>query len=141
MASRALVRAHQEMGHTVAIVSSATRYQADPLARDMGIEHVLCTELEVENGVFTGRVVHPTCYGEGKASAARELAARLGLDLQQSFFYPDSAEDLPLLEAVGNPRPLNPDRRLASIAAERGWPARRWTRAQVWTFTRRSGTK
>ena len=62
--SRALVKAHQEMGHTVAIVSSATRYQAEPLARDMGIEHVLCTQLEVEDGAFTGRVVRPTCYGD-----------------------------------------------------------------------------
>ncbi len=68
--SRALVRAHQEMGHTVAIVSSATRYQADPLARDIGIPHVVCTQLEVDGGVFTGEVVRPTCWGEGKVVAA-----------------------------------------------------------------------
>jgi putative phosphoserine phosphatase/1-acylglycerol-3-phosphate O-acyltransferase len=124
--SRALVEAHRQRGHTVAIVSSATRYQAAPLARDMGIRHVLCTELEVEGGVFTGRVVHPTCYGEGKAIAARGLAAELGLDLDRSYFYTDSHEDLPLLEAVGNPRPLNPDRRLSQIAKERQWPVRRF---------------
>ncbi len=124
--SRALVEAHRRRGHTVAIVSSATRYQADPLARDMGIEHVLCTELEVENGVFTGRVVHPTCYGEGKAIAARKLAAEYDLDLAQSYFYTDSHEDLPLLEAVGHPHPLNPDRRLAQIAKERQWPLQRF---------------
>ena len=72
--SRAIVRAHQERGHTVAIVSSAMRYQVEPLARDLGIEHVLCTRLEVENGVFTGRVLKPTCFGEGKAQAVRDLA-------------------------------------------------------------------
>jgi putative phosphoserine phosphatase/1-acylglycerol-3-phosphate O-acyltransferase len=125
--SRALVEAHRDMGHTIAIVSSATRYQADPLARDLGIEHVLTTELEVEDGVFTGRVIHPTCYGEGKAIAARTLAAEHDLDLEQSYFYSDSHEDLPLLEVVGNPRPLNPDRQLAQTAKERQWLVRRFT--------------
>jgi putative phosphoserine phosphatase/1-acylglycerol-3-phosphate O-acyltransferase len=125
--SRALVMAHQEMGHTVAIISSATRYQAEPLARDMGIEHVLCTELEVRGGAFTGNVVRPTCYGEGKAIAGRALADQYGLDLEQSYFYTDSHEDLPLLEVVGHPRPVNPSRRLAQIAKERVWPVRRFT--------------
>lgn len=124
--SRALVEAHLEVGHTVAIVSSATRYQAEPLARDVGIEHVLCTELEVQDGIFTGEVVHPTCYGEGKAVAARALAEREGLDLDESYFYTDSHEDLPLLEAVGHPRPLNPNRQLAQIAKERRWRVRRF---------------
>ncbi len=125
--SRALVQAHRERGHSVAIVSSATRYQADPLARDLHIDHVLCTRLGVEDGVFTGEVVRPSCWGEGKLQAARELAARLDLDLAQSWFYTDSHEDLPLLEAVGRPRPLNPNRRLAQIAKERQWPVRRFT--------------
>jgi putative phosphoserine phosphatase / 1-acylglycerol-3-phosphate O-acyltransferase len=125
--SRALVEAHQAMGHTVAIVSSATRYQAEPLAKDMNIPHVLCTRLDVEDGVFTGRVVHPTCWGEGKAEAGRQLAEEHDLDLAQSFFYTDSDEDMPLLEIVGRPRPLNPNRRLAQIAKERHWPVRRFS--------------
>lgn len=125
--SRALVQAHQDMGHTVAIISSATRYQAEPLARDMEIEHVLCTELVVENGVFTGEVVHPTCWGEGKAIAARTLSAEYDLELDQSYFYTDSHEDLPLLEIVAHPRPLNPNRQLAQIAKERRWPVRRFS--------------
>ncbi len=125
--SRALVQAHRERGHSVAIVSSATRYQAEPLARDLGIEHVLCTRLGVADGVFTGEVLRPSCWGEGKLQAARELAARLDLDLAQSWFYTDSHDDLPLLEAVGRPRPLNPDRRLAQVAKERQWPVRRFT--------------
>jgi putative phosphoserine phosphatase/1-acylglycerol-3-phosphate O-acyltransferase len=125
--SRALVQAHQEMGHTVAIVSSATRYQAEPLAREMGIEHVLCTKLKVEDGVFTGQVVRPSCWGEGKVLAARELAASCGVDLEQSYFYTDSHDDLPLLDAVGHPRPVNPSPQLAQIAKERRWPVRRFT--------------
>ncbi len=125
--SRALVQAHQEMGHTVAIVSSATPYQAEPLARDMGIDHVLCTRLEVRDGIFTGDVVHPTCWGEGKASAARDLAGRRDVDLDESYFYTDSHDDLPLLDLVGRPRPTNPNRHLAMIAKERQWPVRRFT--------------
>ncbi len=125
--SRALVQAHQDAGHTVAIVSSATRYQADPMARELGIEHVLCTRLEVEGGAFTGRVVLPTCYGEGKAEAGRTLAGEYDLDLEKSYFYTDSHEDLPLLELVGKPRPLNPNRDLSQIAKERRWPVRRFT--------------
>ena len=70
--------------------------------------------------------MHPTCYGEGKAVAARVIAEREGVDLDESYFYTDSHEDLPLLEAVGRPRPLNPDRRLAQIAKERHWPVRRF---------------
>ena len=124
--SRALVEAHQQAGHTVAIISSATRYQATPFARDLGIEHVLCTELAVEDGIFTGEVVHPTCWGEGKADAARKIAAQEGVDLDESYAYTDSHEDLPMLECVGRPRPLNPNRQLAQIAKERRWPVQRF---------------
>jgi putative phosphoserine phosphatase/1-acylglycerol-3-phosphate O-acyltransferase len=122
--ARALVHAHLRKGHMVAVVSSATRYQAEPLARDLGIPHVLCTRLEVENGRFTGHLVRPTCYGEGKFHAASSLAVQHGADLAQSYFYTDSDEDLPLLERVGRPRPTNPNSRLSAIARQRGWPVR-----------------
>jgi putative phosphoserine phosphatase/1-acylglycerol-3-phosphate O-acyltransferase len=124
--SRALVAAHLRRGHTLAIVSAATRYQIDPLARDLGIERVLCTKLEVDEGHFTGRFIRPPCWGEGKAEAVRALAAEEGLDLAQSYFYSDAAEDLPLLELVGRPRPTNPDGRLTRIAERRVWPIRRF---------------
>jgi putative phosphoserine phosphatase/1-acylglycerol-3-phosphate O-acyltransferase len=126
--SRALVQAHQKKGHTVAVVSSALRYQIEPLARDLGIEHVMCTHLEVgADGLLTGNVVHPACYGVGKAVAARDFSAARDIALAQSFFYTDSDEDLPLLDIVGRPRPINPNRGLRAIAAKRGWPARRFT--------------
>ena len=125
--SRALVKAHQDMGHTLAIITSATRYQAEPVARELGIEHLLYTQLGVEDGVLTGKVIRPTCYGEGKAIAGRSLTAKYDLDLEESYFYSDSHEDLPLFEIVGHPRPLNPNRKLAQIAKERQWPVRRFT--------------
>ncbi|MEM8906865.1 MAG: HAD-IB family hydrolase [Bacteroidota bacterium] len=120
--SRALVAAHMAKGHTVAIISAATPYQVNPIARDLGIEHVMCTRMEVENGVFTGNIIEPACWGEGKAHAAQELTERFQLDLSKSYFYTDSAEDLPLLEIVGKPRPLNPDTKLSAIAFQNDWP-------------------
>jgi putative phosphoserine phosphatase/1-acylglycerol-3-phosphate O-acyltransferase len=124
--SRALVEAHLEKGHTVAIISSATRYQIAAAAADLGIDTILCTELIVENGEFTGSVVKPTCWGRGKVAAAEKLAKARGVNLDQSFFYTDSHEDLALLERVGRPQPLNPNDKLATISERRGWVIRRF---------------
>lgn len=124
--SRSLVDAHLAKGHTVAIISAATPYQVNPIARDLGVEHVMCTRMEVKNGLFTGDIVEPACWGDGKALAAKDLAHRHGLDLDKSYFYTDSAEDLPLLEIVGHPRPVNPDNELSSIAYRNDWPVYRF---------------
>jgi putative phosphoserine phosphatase/1-acylglycerol-3-phosphate O-acyltransferase len=124
--ARALIQAHLRKGHTVAIVSSATRYQIEPAARDLGIDHVLCTQLVVEKGNFTGAVVKPTCFGRGKVLAAESLADSAGIDLEQSFFYSDSYDDIELLERVAHPRPLNPNTKLLLTAERRGWPIRRF---------------
>ena len=124
--SRALVAAHIAKGHTVAIISAATPYQVDPIARDLGIEKVMCTRMEVKEGYFTGKIVEPACWGEGKAYAARQLAKTYQLKLSKSYFYTDSAEDMPLLEIVGRPRPLNPDTRLSTVAFKNDWPIYRF---------------
>ncbi len=126
--TRALVAAHLEQGHTVAISTAATRYQAEPVARELGIRSLICTRLEVEDGRLTGRVLEPVCYGQGKCDAAMAFARRRRIDLAKSYFYTDGHEDLPLLEAVGYPRPTNPDRKLQAIADERGWPVRSFER-------------
>lgn len=119
-----LVAAHRRRGHTVVLASSATRYQVEPLARELGIEHVRFTRLEVKDGVLTGKPAGPLLWGEAKARAIRDLAAARDVDLDASFAYSNGYEDLPLLEAVGRPRPLNPEPRLAQEAARRGWPTR-----------------
>jgi putative phosphoserine phosphatase/1-acylglycerol-3-phosphate O-acyltransferase len=124
--SRALVQAHMARGHTVAVISSATPYQVEPMAFDLGFEHVICSRYEVEDGAFTGGIERPLCFGQGKVTAAEKLARELGVDLDQSYFYSDSDDDLELLERVGHPQPLNPNSRLAVIAEERGWPIRRF---------------
>jgi len=122
--TRALIRAHQRRGHTVAIVSSATRYQVEPIARELGIEHILCNRFEVQKGEFTGEVCNPVVYAAGKRIVAEDLARQMQSSLAQCWFYSDGREDLPLLEAVGFPRPLNPDAELAIEARMRNWPIR-----------------
>ena len=129
--SRALVEAHLTMGHSVAIVSAATPYQVEPIARDLGVEIVKCTRMEVENGLFTGKIIEPACWGEGKAIAGRDLAKQLNLDMEKSYFYTDSAEDLPLLEIVGKPRPINPDSKLSILAFQNDWPVLRFSEANT----------
>ena len=124
--SRALIEAHKRKGHTVAIISSALPYQVRPAADNLGIDNLLCTHLEVVDGKFTGSVVRPTCFGPGKVAAAEQLSVDYGVDLDQTFFYSDSHDDLELLERVGNPRALNPNRKLTGIAERNGWPIRRF---------------
>ncbi len=125
--ARELVRAHLAAGHTVAITSAASRFQTEPVARDLGIEHVVCTRFEVDHGRLTGRVLGEACFGAGKLEATRAFARRNFVDLAKSYFYTDGLEDLPLLEAVGHPRPTNPDRGLREEARERGWDTRSLT--------------
>ncbi len=124
--TRSLIEAHLKKGHTVAIITSATPYQVASAARSLDVEHVLCSELLVEDGIFTGAVKRPVCFGPGKVLAAERLAEQQGVDLDQSYFYSDSTDDIQLLERVGNPRPLNPGARLMNIAEQRGWPVRRF---------------
>jgi HAD superfamily hydrolase (TIGR01490 family) len=116
------VAEHRRAGHVVALVTSATRYLAAPLAAELGIEHFLVTQLVVRDGAFTGEAVRPLCYGAGKVHWARELADREGVDLAASYFYTDSITDLPLLEAVGHRRIVHPDLPLRRLAQQRGWP-------------------
>jgi HAD superfamily hydrolase (TIGR01490 family) len=125
-AARLAVAKHLCDGDQVAIVTGASSYAARPLARALRIPHVCATELEVRDGVFTGRPVHPLCYGVGKVARARALAARLGLELRDAVFYSDSVTDLPLLELVRSPVVVNPDPRLAREARRRGWRVERW---------------
>jgi putative phosphoserine phosphatase/1-acylglycerol-3-phosphate O-acyltransferase len=119
---RALVREHLKRGHTVVLTSSATSYQVEPVAAELGVEHVLCTRLEVKDGVLTGEVVGVPPWGPGKSDAVQKFAAEHGIDLARSFAYADGDEDVALLHLVGRPRAVNPGNRLAAVARRRGWP-------------------
>lgn len=126
---QARVTRHQNDGHVVALLTSGTRFSAQPLAERLGVAHVLCTELEEQDGVLTGRHIAPACAGPGKVTVAERFAAAHGIDLSQSYFYSDSLSDLPMLERVGKPQVISPDPRLARHARARGWPIEVWRAA------------
>jgi HAD superfamily hydrolase (TIGR01490 family) len=126
-AGRRAVQTHLAAGDIVAMVTGATRYVAELVARELGIIHVICSELELDSERrFTGRVIEPLCYGHGKIERTRRLAEREGFRLEDATFYSDSITDLPLLEAVKAPVVINPDRRLRRVAVKRGWPIEAW---------------
>jgi HAD superfamily hydrolase (TIGR01490 family) len=125
--ARETIAEHRAQGHVIALLTSATRYLSTPLARVLDVEHILCTEIEVADGRFTGRMSPPACYGPGKVVWAERFAERLGIDLDASFFYSDSYSDLPMLERVGQPRVINPDPRLRRRAAHERWPVHQWS--------------
>ncbi len=121
-----LVRAHQNKGHTIVIATSATRMQVQPMATELGIDHVLCTELETEHGVLTGGIAGRPPWGDGKRAAVTEFARREKIPLKNCHAYANGDEDVPFLEAVGSPHPVNPGSGLARRAGERGWPVVRF---------------
>lgn len=124
---RRAVERHRERGDLLAIVTGASPYAASPLARRLGIPHVVASELEVaRDGSFTGKFVEPLCYGVGKIVRTKELAEKHGFSLEESTFYSDSFTDLPLLEAVAEPVIVNPDPRLERVAKKRGWRIEAW---------------
>ena len=125
--AEALVREHAEAGHVVAIVSGATKFVVRPLAQRLGIEHMLYTRLEVEDGYFTGRVIEPICFEEGKIYWLQQFIEEQDVDLARSFFYTDSITDRPLMDIVGHPVAVNPDPRLYREAVRRCWPVRFFT--------------
>jgi HAD superfamily hydrolase (TIGR01490 family) len=126
-AGRHAVKKHREAGDFVAIVTGATRYVAEPVAAELGIDHVICSELELDDeGCFTGRIIEPLCYGMGKIERTARIAEQEGFLLEEASFYSDSITDLPLLEFVKAPIVINPDRRLRRVAQQRGWPIEAW---------------
>ena len=124
-AARREVDKRRDEGRELAILSASTNYSVEPLARMLGIQHVLCTELKVgEDGRFTGEA--DLCFGARKKVRAVAWAEREGVGLWKSAFYTDSHSDLPVLLHVGEPRVINPDPRLRALAALYGWPVERW---------------
>ncbi|WP_442791700.1 HAD-IB family hydrolase [Mycolicibacterium sp. ND9-15] len=116
-----LIADHRLCGRDVVMVSASGEEIVAPIARALGATHAMATRMVVEDGKYTGEIAF-YCYGEGKAAAIRELAAREGYALEHCYAYSDSITDLPMLETVGHPSVVNPDRTLRKEAAARGWP-------------------
>jgi HAD superfamily hydrolase (TIGR01490 family) len=123
-----LIDLHREKGHVVVIVSASPEEIVQPLARHLGVETTIASKSALDSaGRYTGEIEF-YAYGPNKAAAISDLAARAGIDLGASFAYSDSFTDAPMLELVGRPVAVNPDRLLAHLATERGWEIRRFTR-------------
>jgi HAD superfamily hydrolase (TIGR01490 family) len=123
-----LMEAHRAAGDRIYLVSAAPEEIVTPLAELLGVDGSLASRGEIdEQDRYTG-VMAFYCYGPNKAVAIRELAERTGIDLERSSAYSDSATDVPMLESVGHPVAVNPDRPLAKVAAERGWDVKIFTK-------------
>jgi HAD superfamily hydrolase (TIGR01490 family) len=127
-----LIQEHKRAGRRVYIVSAAPEEIVEPLARYVGADEAIGSRAVVNAGRYTGQLVS-YAYGPKKAEAIRLIAARDGLDLTQSWAYSDSATDLPMLEAVGHPVAVNPERALRRIAQMRNWPIERFSELTVLT--------
>jgi HAD superfamily hydrolase (TIGR01490 family) len=123
-----LIEAHRAKGHRVYLVSASPEEIVEPLAEHLGVDGSIATRAVVDDqGRYSGEVAF-YAYGPFKAEAMRSLAAEEGLDLDESWAYSDSYTDLPMLEAVGHPVAVNPDRVLAKVVRERGWEVMQFTK-------------
>lgn len=120
--SRGLIDLHTAAGRDTYIVSASPIEILEDFANAMEMTGAIGTVSEIVDGVYTGRLAGPFCYGPGKATVIEALAAERGYDLSKCYAYTDSVSDLPMLEAVGHPVAVNPDRALESVAHMRGWP-------------------
>ena len=127
--ARELIEWHREQGHSIAIVTASASIMVQPIAKELGADHLFATELEEKDGRFTGAVMHFN-KGHAKVERIRELVAEHGYDLDESYAYSDAATDIPMLELVGNPVAVNPDRPLKKRATEESWPIKQFNRPE-----------
>ena len=124
--ARVAIEHHRQAGDLIVLATGSTQYAARPVARGVGIDHVLSSRLEVDaTGMFTGKPA-ALCFGQHKVTLAEAWAVEHGVDLARSTFYSDSYNDLPMLERVGRAIAINPDARLRRHARKRGWPVIEW---------------
>lgn len=128
--ARGLIDLHADAGRDTYIVSASPIEIVGKFADAMEMTGGLGTVAEVVDGSYSGELAQPFCYGEGKADALRRIADEKGYDLRASYAYTDSAGDLPMLETVGHPVAVNPDRALETVAYHRGWPIVEFSRTR-----------
>jgi HAD superfamily hydrolase (TIGR01490 family) len=117
------VRFHKKEGHLLILISGSVRYLLEPVVRDLGFDRLLCTDLEVDkNGLMTGKPAGLVCVSHNKKRLTLNLAQKLELDLTRSYAYGNHHSDLPLLEIVGNPYAVQPNRILERTARRKSWP-------------------
>lgn len=115
------LRKHEAEGEYVLLLSASTQFAVEPVARYLNIPY-RCTEVEIVNGKFTGDIVGESCYGDGKRYWGERIAAERNVPLSECTFYTDSFSDRALLDVVGHPIVVNPDRQLRRYAEHKRWP-------------------
>ncbi len=118
----ALVEQHRAQGHTLMIITATNRFVTEPIARRFGIPHLIATEPEIRDGRYTGEVAGVPCFQHGKIERLRLWLEAHDENLDGSWFYSDSHNDLPLLQHVDHPVAVDPDQILADHARAAGWP-------------------
>ncbi|MDT8428690.1 MAG: HAD family hydrolase [Pseudomonadales bacterium] len=125
-AATALLQTHREQGHHTLIITATNEFITAPIARILGADTLLATELEMADGVYTGRIRGVPSFREGKVTRLQQWLSSVptakALSLDDSIFYSDSINDLPLLQAAAEAVAVDPDPRLAACARENGWP-------------------
>jgi len=117
-----LLHRHRAQGDTLLIITATNAFVTAPIARRLGVDHLLATTPQLRDGRYTGEVEGTPCFQEGKVVRLNEWLAAYDRDLQGSYFYSDSHNDIPLLERVENPVAVDPDDTLRHLAERRGWP-------------------
>ncbi|WP_426142239.1 HAD family hydrolase [Pseudomonas sp. DWP3-1-2] len=117
-----LIAMHREAGDKLVVITATNRFVTAPIVARLGIETLLATECEVIDGRYTGRTTDIPCFREGKVTRLNRWLEENLLNLDDSYFYSDSLNDLPLLEQVANPVAVDPDEKLRVEAQNRGWP-------------------
>jgi HAD superfamily hydrolase (TIGR01490 family) len=121
-AGRELLDRHRKRGDTLLIITATNRFITGPIAKALGIENLLATEPQMNDGRFTGEVVDVPCYQQGKVTRLHAWLDEHDSSLEDSWFYSDSHNDIPLLEEVANPVAVDPDNHLKAHAERCGWP-------------------
>ena len=130
---RRVIDVHHFKGDRTYLVTAVPKDLALLIAGYLGMDGALGTEVEVADGAYTGRLAGPVLHGPAKLDAVVGLADAEGIDLRQSSAYSDSVNDRPLLEGVGHPVAVNPDRMLRRLAEQRGWPVQDFRkRRRLW---------
>lgn len=122
VASRDLLQRHRALGHLLVIITATNSFITAPIAAEFAVDALIATEPEQDGARFTGRVAGIPCFREGKVQKLDAWLTERGLQPEESWFYSDSHNDLPLLQAVQHPVAVNPDETLTRVAAERSWP-------------------
>lgn len=117
-----LLAKHQRQGHTLVIITATNRFVTAPIARRLGVQHLIATEPEMNDGQFTGNYIGTACFQDGKITCLHEWLKNHHQTLKESYFYSDSANDLPLLKCVTHPVAVDPCPRLADYATNNNIP-------------------